>query len=85
MATFGKAFSDPYYVNVVQKDQANFLHPDAKIIRSMGVLKKFVDGGKAAGGTKDAYEKAEREMRTFKEEWDVRENVASDSVDKPST
>jgi EthD domain len=70
---FGKAFADPYYVNVIKADEVNFLDTKAKLIRSGGVLRKIVDGGKAADGTEERYKKAEEEMRKFTEEWNSRE------------
>jgi EthD domain len=80
---FGKAFSDPYYINVIKADEVNFLDTKAKLIRSGGVLRKVVDGGKAAEGTEESFRKAEEEMRRFREEWDVREKqIAEDGKDR---
>jgi hypothetical protein len=70
---FGKGFSDPYYINVIKADEGNFLDTKAKIIRSGGILRKVVDGGKAAEGMEDSFKKAEEDMKKFKEEWDARE------------
>jgi hypothetical protein len=47
METFGKAFADPYWVEVIEADQKNFLDPDAKVIRTMGPLKQIVADRKA--------------------------------------
>lgn len=42
METFGKAFADHYWVEVIEADQENFLDPDAKVIQTMGSLKQIV-------------------------------------------
>jgi len=55
MEAFGKAFADPYWVEVIEADQKNFLDPDAKIIRTMGPLKQIVADRKAiVGVTKES-------------------------------
>jgi hypothetical protein len=73
MAAFGKAFADPYYINVIKADEVNFLDTNAKLIRSGGVLRKIVDGRRAALGTEESFRKAEAEMKKFTEEWNARE------------
>jgi hypothetical protein len=80
---FGKAFSDPYYIDVIKADEVNFIDTKAKLIMSRGVLRKVVDGGKAAEGTEESFRKAEEEMRRFREEWDARERqVAEEGKDQ---
>jgi hypothetical protein len=49
MKTFGGAFADPYYVEVIKADEKNFLDPSARLIRTMGPLKEVVSDGKAVG------------------------------------
>jgi hypothetical protein len=51
----------------------NFLDVEARLIRSSGVLRKIVGGGKAAVGTEESFRKAEEEMIRFTEEWNTRE------------
>ncbi|KAE9368061.1 hypothetical protein N431DRAFT_494912 [Stipitochalara longipes BDJ] len=72
LVAFGKAFADPYYINVIKADEVNFLDPNSKLIRSGGVLRKIVDGGKAALGTEESFVKAEDEMKGFTEEWNAK-------------
>jgi Skp family chaperone for outer membrane proteins len=75
---------------VIKADEVNFLDTKAKLIRSGGVLRKVVDGRKAAEGTEESFRKAEEEMRRFREEWDAREKrlrkrerIKSDSSSQP--
>jgi hypothetical protein len=47
------------------------------------VLRKVVNGGKAAEGTEESFRKAEEEMGRFREEWDTREKqVAEEGKDQ---
>jgi hypothetical protein len=77
LPAFGKAFSDPYYINVIKADEVNFLDTKAKLIRSRGVLRKVVDGRKAAERTEESFRKAEEEMKKFTEEWNAKEARAT--------
>lgn len=50
MDLFRRAFADPYYREVVKADEVNFLDTSVKLVRSMGSLKRIVDGGKVVVG-----------------------------------
>jgi predicted O-methyltransferase YrrM len=67
---------------VIKADEVNFLDINAKLIRSGGVLRKIVAGGKAAQGTEDSFRKAEKEMKKFTEEWNAKERGVVETTEQ---
>lgn len=70
LGKFTAAFSDPYYLNVIKPDEANFLDSKSTEVigaRTMGITKKIVEDGKAQIDTSNT-------MALWKE-WEERSQI----------